>query len=186
MLSSLACVSAHWYCGFLYLSSQYISWYRFLGSCQPHLLYTHSLSHQFVLYEVSHIQFIFIGDQLSCISSLHQSSISQLHQPIFKLLVDQTAAFISHKSSTPTILSYWFINQHMTSKYIINTVSFINNQLWYLIACCLLTQEIEIIDNWFNSQCFHWSPVIYYWLLGIDTESYGDYLAGILDPICLY
>jgi hypothetical protein len=29
----------------------------------------------------------------------------------------------------PTLLSYCFINQYMTSKYIINTVSFINNQL---------------------------------------------------------
>jgi hypothetical protein len=58
----------------------------------------------------------------------------------------------------------------MTSKYIINTVVFIDNQLWYLIACCCFTQVIEIIDNWFNSLCLHWSPVIYDWLLRVDIE----------------
>jgi hypothetical protein len=45
----------------------------------------------------------------------------------------------------------------MTSKYIINTVLFIANQLWYFIVCCFLTQEIEIIVRY---HCGEWSEEV--------------------------
>ncbi len=121
----------------------------------------------------------FTGDQLSCISSLHQPSSSAALQAAYSSDLPSSSAI---SSQLPTLMSYCSVSQYMASKYIIHTVLFIDHQLWYLIACCFLTQEIEIINNWFNSLCLHWSPVIYCWLLRVETELQRDYLVGILDP----
>jgi hypothetical protein len=167
VLSSLVYTSIHWYCGLLISLPNLSHTSDLLGV----ISYTHYTHIRWVIssyYMSTHTRYIFIGDQLSCISSLHQPSPSAAPQAAHSSDLQSLSAI---SPQLPTLLSYCFIHQYMTSKYNINTVSFINNQLWYLIACCWLTQEIEIIDNWFNSLCLHWSPVTYCWLLRIDIAS---------------
>ncbi len=166
MLSSLVVASTHWYCGLLISPPNLSHTLDLLGvisyTCYTHIHWVISL-----YYTRIHIQYIFQGDQLSCVSSLHQLSSSAALQAVYSSDLPSSSAI---SSQLPTLLSYCSVNQYMTSKYIINTVLFIDKQLWYLIACCCLTQEIEIIDNLFNSRCLHWSPVTYCWLLRVETK----------------
>ncbi len=165
VLSSLVFASTHWYCGLL-ISLLNLSHTSDLLGVISHTHYTHIHWIISSYYMSIHIQYISTGDQLSCISSLHQPSSSAALQAAYSSDLQSSSAIILQ---LPTLLSYCFINQYMTSKYNINTVSFINNQLWYLIACCWFTQEIEIIDSWSNS--LHWSPITYCWLLRVDITS---------------
>ena len=166
MLSSLVPASTHWYCALL-ISLPNLSLTSDLLGVISYTRYTH-IHWVISSYYMSFIfNTYFTGDQLSCISSLHQPSSSAALQAAYSSDLLSSSAI---SSQLPTLLSYCSVNQYMTSKYIINTVLSINNQLWYLIACCCFTQEIEIIDNWFNSLCLHWSPVIYDRLLRVESE----------------
>ncbi len=197
MLPLLVLASTYWYCG-LFISLPNLSLISDLLGVISYTRYTHIHWVLSSHYMSIHIQYIFhrrsarlhlisssavffsclsgsllirpsvfISHQLSCISSLHQPSSSAALQAAYSSDLPYSSAI---SSQLPTLLSYCSVNQHMTSQYIINTVLFIDNQLWYLIACCCLTQEIEIIDNWFNSLCLHSSSVIYCWILRVDTE----------------
>ncbi len=154
MLSTLACV---FYTlglwSLLSLSAAYLLNW-YLGSHQLRLTITHVLSHQLVLYV------LYILNTCSQKISLAASHlfISLSHQltsqaELFAVCIIRQTALIRHQPSR------------------------------YFIACSLLTEDIEIIDDLFISRCLHWSPVINtaHWELiwGVDTYSWRDHLAGI-------